>query len=151
MSLGKADGDSQGVRSVLGDLSVGQGKMQRDHFGHLALVGPAVAGDRVLDLGRSVLVGFQALTSQRRQKRTPRLGQDDERARVHAEKGSLEYCDLGLPANEQSRELGDHVRQAIRDRARRRTGEPAMGDGAQRSTVGFDQAVSGVTTAGIQA
>ncbi len=127
----------------------GQRQMQTDHLCDLALVRTTVARDRVLDLGRGVLVDLQPLSGQYRQECATGLRQNHQRARVHTEKGGLEYRDFGLPASEESRELRGHVSQAIGHRFRSRTGEPAMGEGAQGSAVGLDQAVAGMSTAGV--
>src|SRR6185436_4734867 len=151
--LGAAEGDRQGVGGVARPAAVLHAQQEADHARDLLLVGPAVAGDRGLDLGRSVLADLDAAAGQGRQQGAARLGEHDQRVGVHAMEGGFEDRQVRrMPVEELLEPRGD-AGETRRQRKTARTGETAGRHQPERRAAqrGFLQkAVAGLETAGIE-
>ncbi len=87
-----ADGNRQGIRSVVGSDDVGKVKQPGDHFLNHPLFGPPVSGQMQLDLHRGVLSGRKPHAGHRFHDHTEGLGDRDQGFGILEEENSF-YAD----------------------------------------------------------
>src|SRR5918999_2612454 len=148
--LRAADGERQGVGGVARPAVAARGEQQAHHAGDLVLVGAAVAGDRRLDLRGAELPHLDAAAGEDREQGAARLGEDDERARVHAVKRGLDNGEIGPPAGDQLLQAAGEMGEPPRQVEIARAGEAAGVEGLQARAVPLDEAVAGMEAARVE-
>src|SRR6185295_12539329 len=130
-ALGAADGERQRVGGVARPAVAAGGQQQAHHAGDLVLVGAAAAGEH-------------------RQQGAARLGEHDERARVHAVEGRLQHGEIGPPPGDQLLQAAGEMGQPPRQVESAGAGEAAGVEGEEMRAALFDEAVAGMEAARIE-